>query len=442
VLTEHEFEVPVDHGQPDGRKLTVFAREVAAPARERDDPQWLVFFQGGPGFEAARPLKPTNPTWLERALEDYRVLLLDQRGTGRSKAGFDCAVRDDLTFETAAEEAEAAVNACLATLEHDPKLYTTSVAVRDLDELRATLAVESWNVYGVSYGTRVAQHYARRFPERVRTLILDGVVPAELALGPDVAIQAQRALDRIFARCAESVDCATRFADSPSRFDELLAKLAAEPLREPAAGAAADARFGTAELQAFTRFMSYAAQTAALLPLLLAQAHDGNHGPLLTQARTILRGLPEALAFAMSNSVLCTEDVQFMPADPPAEIGGTYLGTTIVDGLRSICANWPVGTIDPDFKAPLATDRPTLLLSGSADPITPPAYAELAIAGGITNNRHLVGRDQGHGLALVGCVPRLLRDFLEEPDPHALDASCLEIEPAPPFFLTPLGPGP
>jgi pimeloyl-ACP methyl ester carboxylesterase len=98
--------------------------------------------------------------------------------------------------------------------------------------------------------------------------------------------------------------------------------------------------------------------------------------------------------------------------------------------------------IDDDFKEPLESDRPTLLLSGENDPITPPEYAERAMAGGLTNAVHLVGAGQGHGLAGLGCVPRLLRAFLETPKPGELDATCLGDEPPAPFFLSFLGPAP
>ena len=157
--------------------------------------------------------------------------------------------------------------------------------------------------------------------------------------------------------------------------------------------------------------MSYSAQTAALLPLLFTEAYEGNYAPLVGQTNTILRGLPEALSFPMSNAVVCTEDAPFMP-ESIADLSETYLGTAIVDALRRICARWPAGSIDADFKLPLATDRPTLLLSGDNDPITPPEYAERVIAGGVANSVHLVAAGQGHGLAGVGCVPRIMRAFL------------------------------
>ena len=105
----------------------------------------------------------------EQARRDRDLILLDQRGTGRSAGGFECSVPEDFTLDTAGrDQIGAFVDRCLATLEHDPRFYTTSVAVEDLEHLREALGIERWNVYGVSYGTRVALHYLRRFPAHVR----------------------------------------------------------------------------------------------------------------------------------------------------------------------------------------------------------------------------------------------------------------------------------
>jgi pimeloyl-ACP methyl ester carboxylesterase len=195
------------------------------------------------------------------------------------------------------------------------------------------------------------------------------------------------------------------------------------------------------ELRALVRFMSYSAATVALLPVLISEAHAGNYSPLAGQARTLLRKLPESLSFPMSNSVTCTEDVPYADSET-GDLASTYLGTSIMDALKQICARWPVGTMDSGFKTAVVSDKPVLLLSGEYDPITPPSYAERVKTGGLTNSVHLVGHGQGHGLIAVGCVPRLMRTFLEDPTPAKLDSSCLELEPPTPFFLTLLGPAP
>ena len=132
----------------------------------------------------------------------------------------------------------------------------------------------------------------------------------------------------------------------------------------------------------------------------------------------------------------------FSDADATKGLADTYLGTAIVDALRLICGRWPVGVRDDDFKRAVVSDKPVLLLSGEDDPITPPTYAEWVVTGGLTNSKQVVGRDQGHGLVGIGCVPRILRAFLEKPVPAELDVRCLEAEPATPFFLSLLGPAP
>jgi pimeloyl-ACP methyl ester carboxylesterase len=306
--------------------------------------------------------------------------------------------------------------------------------VQDLEQVRAALGIERWNIYGVSYGTRVAQHYLRRYPERTRSVVLDGVVPPPLALGPDVAREAQRALEQIFERCATDAKCGERFGDLGTTFSRLLARL------DESDGAPAPLR--AVELRTLVRFMSYNVTTVSLLPVLIDEAHGGNYEPLAKLARSLLRDLPEALSFPMSNSVTCTEDVRFVAPSSEDDLRATYLGTAIVDALRLICERWPVGVMDEDFKEPVESATPALLLSGEFDPITPPSYAERVMAEGLRNSIHAVGRGQGHGLVRVGCMPRVLREFLATAAPAELDVSCLDDEPPTPFFLSLSGPGP
>jgi pimeloyl-ACP methyl ester carboxylesterase len=430
------LEVPLDPAAPDGPKIGLFVARLEAFSPEpRPDP--LLLIAGGPGQSTVDFYLQLRGAF-ELARRDRDIILVDQRGTGRSAEGFACEVPDDLSLDTAApEDLNRVIDACVAELDHDPRFYTTSVAVQDLERVRAALGIEQWNVYGVSYGTRVAQHYLRRYPAHVRSVVLDGVVPPPLALGPDVAREAQRALEQIFARCAADAECGPRFAALPQLFAEVLARLdagAAEETDPPPISAL--------ELRTLVRFMTYNTATVALLPVLISEAHAGNYAPLAGQAQTLLRELPESLSFSMSNSVMCAEDAPFVTDTATGGLETTYLGTGIMDGIRLICGRWPVGPVDADFKTPVVSDTPVLLLSGEYDPITPPSYAERVKAEGLRNSVHLIGRGQGHGLVGVGCVPRLLRSFLEQPAPAELDASCMMREPPTPFFLSLLGPAP
>jgi pimeloyl-ACP methyl ester carboxylesterase len=158
VLAEHEFSVPLDHDLPDGQRLNVFAREVADPDG-RDRPL-LVFFQGGPGMEAARPTgPPPEPNWLARALKDYRVLMVDQRGTGRSTPV------GGLVGLTAAEQA--------AYLGH----FRADSIVRDAELIRRELGVENWSLLGQSFGGFCVTAYLSAAPDGLREAFVTGGLP-------------------------------------------------------------------------------------------------------------------------------------------------------------------------------------------------------------------------------------------------------------------------
>ena len=190
---------------PQGRTVELFVARVAARSpNPRPDP--FTILAGGPGQSAIDLYTILAPAF-SFIRRDRDILLVDQRGTGRSHP-LDCPAGPGVDLETAERSVLLElINRCLSTLENDPRFFTTSVAVRDLDQVRAALGIPTWNLYGVSYGTRVAQHYLRRYPERARSLILDGVVPADLALGPEIAIHAQAALEQMFSRCEASTAC-------------------------------------------------------------------------------------------------------------------------------------------------------------------------------------------------------------------------------------------
>lgn len=158
ILVEHEFSVPLDHSHPDGDTITVFAREVADP--EGRDRPFLVYLQGGPGHEAPRPTRlPTSPVWLDRALQDYRVLMVDQRGTGRSTPL--CVVPST----SAQEQADRLVH------------FRADSIVADCEVIRADLGIERWSVLGQSFGGFCALNYLSRASGSLREAFFTGGVP-------------------------------------------------------------------------------------------------------------------------------------------------------------------------------------------------------------------------------------------------------------------------
>ena len=182
VVTDHEFRLPLDHARPDGDRITVFAREVVAPSRAKDDLPWLVFFQGGPGFESFRPAD--RGLWLGRALTEYRVLLLDQRGTGRSTP---------INRQTLGRLGDPRAQA-----DH-LALHRADSIVRDAELIRRELAGEerTWSVLGQSFGGFCVTTYLSLAPEGLREAFVTGGLPSLSATADDVyRAMYPRVLDR------------------------------------------------------------------------------------------------------------------------------------------------------------------------------------------------------------------------------------------------------
>jgi pimeloyl-ACP methyl ester carboxylesterase len=315
-----------------------------------------------------------------------------------------------------------------------------------LDAVRRALGYEQIDLYGASYGTRVAQLYMRRFPTRTHAAILDGVTYPEQIIGPDTPKDGERALQLIVARCKAAPDCAAAYPDLQQEIDALLKQFGPQrigiTLEDPNDGAAKQIEFTRSILGAALRFLSYSAMQAALLPTLIHQAAHGTLKPLAAQTVMSARQVGGQLAAGMQYSVLCSEDAPFIAANiDRAALGKTYQGTDQIDAMLEVCKLWPRGPMDADLHTPLHSDVPTLLLSGEADPVTPPADAERA-AEGLTNKRLLVLGGEGHGQLSVSCVPRLMATFLNTADAEGLDAACLRKHSAEPFFVNMAGPSP
>src|SRR3954463_8678839 len=218
------FTVPEDYAAPNGRRIKLFvARVPAISLNKAPDPLFLV--AGGPGTSAV-DLYTSSATPFDRVRRDRDIVLLDQRGTGRSHR-IDCKNEDLDDFDRVNEVEVGPENVkCRDELSRtsDLRQYTTSIAVKDLDAVRAALGYQRINLYGGSYGTRVAQHYARRYPQSTRALILDGVVNPEQVLAPAIAIDAERALQRILKRCRDNASCAKAFNDPAADYRTLRTK--------------------------------------------------------------------------------------------------------------------------------------------------------------------------------------------------------------------------
>ena len=407
----------------------------------------LFILSGGPGQAASDFYLSVAPAFA-RIRRDRDLVLVDQRGTGRSNR-LDCTLPDDSELTTLdPQKLQELVRECRASLPGDPRYYTTSIAVRDLDDVRAALGYRTLNLYGISYGTRVAQHYMRRYPQRVRTAILDGAVPAEVALGPDVAIEAQRAIDSTLQRCARDTGCAREFPEIPAQFVALQERLRKQPLRisipHPLTGSITNTTLDVARLSAAVRLLSYADETVSTLPLLIHEAQSLREPQALAaQYLRVESDLEEQIAAGMHFAVVCSEDAPRWSQEKVTEeaLAKTYMGTAFMSGMRAACEQWPRGPVDEDFGKPLESSVPTLILSGSNDPVTPQRYAD-QIMKGLRTAKHLVGAGQGHGQLATGCIPRLTAAFIAAGSVADLDESCVRNIRPTPFMLSRSAPAP
>jgi pimeloyl-ACP methyl ester carboxylesterase len=423
------YAVPEDRAKPDGRKVELAIAWVpSASSDPKPDPVFML--AGGPG-QSAKESFPTMAGAFGPTLRDRHVILVDQRGTGASNRLACLDEEGENAFSDATDESpEAAARfarECAAKLDADPRFYTTTDAIQDLDAVRAAIGAAQINLVGISYGTRVAQQYAKRFPAQTRSVVLDGVVPNELALGSEHAKNLEASLDLQFARCAADKACAERFGSPRANLDALFAKLREAPLsvtyRDPLDGSQRTADFGPGHLATVVRLFAYSPTMAGMLPLALHEAAQGRPQDLMAQSLMLVGMVGGSIVHGMQLSVMCAEDAPDLKADPAD--ANTTLGNALIEVSLAQCAAWPTGERPADFRAPLSGELPVLLLSGEFDPVTPSRYGE-TVAANLPKSRHLIGRGVGHGLLSVGCTPRLLAEFLKTTDAAALDAKCLD----------------
>jgi pimeloyl-ACP methyl ester carboxylesterase len=437
------LQVAEDPAQPSGRTIGLHVAVVPAlNRRSRSAPLFLL--AGGPG-QAASDLYVSYAGAFARVNRNHDIVLLDQRGTGQSEPLF-CDYPED--WRETRDELPAlrqATLACLARYGGRVRYYTSSVAALDLERVREALGYAQIDLYGASYGTRMAELYMRRHADAVQSVVLDGVTYPEEAIGPDTPLDGEHALDLILERCRGSPDCAAAYPDLRADFGALRAKFgpgsALLTLPDPSTGEPLELEFNRSVLAAALRLLSYNATQASLLPTLIHQASAGRLAALAAQTVMMAREISGQLASGMQNSVVCSEDVPFFGSVDRRRLEVTYQGTEQLDALAEICKLWPKGPVDADLHAPLHSDVPSLLLSGEADPVTPPENAE-RLARGLSHHRLLVLRGEGHGQLATGCMPRLLAAFLDARDPRALDAHCLEEHRPAPFFVGSTGPAP
>ena len=433
------LEVWEDRAAKSGRRIALHVAIVPARLRARE-PDPVLILAGGPGQGAISLASQVMPLFTR--LNDARdVVFVDQRGTGKSNP-LNCD-DDAQPLQSLFEDAlpERLVTRCLAELDADPRQYVTPVAIQDLEEVRAALRYPQLNLWGGSYGTRAALEYVRRHPDRVRTMVLDGVAPPDMKLPLSFATDGEAAFKRLVEACDAEPLCKKVYPDLNVMIRSLRAQLARRPSRttivDPRTGERADIQVNENVLLSGLFRPLYVAELASLLPLGIAAAANGDFNPLLAQNLELADDIAENLSVGMHLSVICAEDVpRITPADLAAA-GESFFGRALVDDFLRACASWPKGKIPEDYYTPVRSQVAALLLSGGIDPATPPRHAETVVRT-LPNARHFVAPHLGHGVSLHGCAPRLIESFVRAGSVDGIDGKCLQRIPRP-LFMMPLG---
>jgi len=395
-----------------GRRIGIrymVLRASRQPAEEA--PVFLL--AGGPG-QGGTGLAGLARGALSPVRETRDIVLVDQRGTGgsapqlcRSDAAGNPAVAFGHLF------APGHFRRCREELapQADLARYTTDDAVADLDEVREHLGYRRAILWGGSYGTRLAQAYARRHPERVLAMVLDGVVPLDFRAPATYARTLQQSVDRLLRECRERAGCRDSFPALDADFDSVVARLGRQPMParvRPDSGPPVAVTLTLGDFGYAVRGMLYSAERRLDLP---AMIHDA-------AARGELSGFAQRywqreldlgnFAFGLHLSVFCTEDVPFIrDAEVAALIAGSFIGSYLIDEYRLGCSEWGRGRGTPNAHQPLTAAIPTLLLSGWFDPVTPPETAERVMRT-LSNSRHIVDRTAGHGATRRCALPAVL----------------------------------
>lgn len=434
--------VPEDYAAKDDTGKTINIHVAVIPALARNaEPDPVYFFAGGPGQAAS------DIGGLVSALGDLRksrdIVLVDQRGTGKSKTLTCDTAASDPNVDPLVQAFSASDDAmqrdwakCLATLQGNAATHRTDDYIDDLEQVRKILNHNKINVWGGSYGSRVALRYMKRYPQSIRVAVIDGVAPTSLHLPDDALASSEAELRASLAACEASAGCARAYPNVLATFDTLLVDLRTQPRKvnfaHPASGKPVAGVVSDRTLVTLIWPMLYMPEAARMVPSLIEQAAPGNFAPLAATLTAAAIGEGD-IAIAQRFAVMCAEDMLDRKPAPNPRF------QALNDLFYGFCKGFPHGKVAPEFFEPTTSAIPTLLLSGTQDPVTPPSQGTIA-AKTLANSKHIVVAGMGHIVSPHQCVRRIITRFVESGNIAAATDACeAELKlPRPLFYTSPL----
>lgn len=452
----YDLTVPQNRQADDGSTVTLHVAVFRSPAADvAPDP--ILYLEGGPGGEALELIPLSFGQLFEPLLDKRDLIIFDQRGTGYSRPSLACPESTELAFEYLDDDIEtdaylaldlAALQACRERLIEDGvdlTAYNSVQSAADFAAVVEALGYDAVNVYGTSYGTRLAQTIMRDHPERVRSVILDSAYPLQVDLHLETAFNADRAFNTLFTGCAADPECAAGYPDLEQTFFDLVDTLNADPIMVevfyPIDATTYDVLVNGDALIGTVFQALYATRVIPELPKIITDVRDGNTVDLQTLLANSLL-VSEFFSVGMQLSVQCHEEIAFSePGDPGMPVVHyPQLEPIFADGrvtgeyAYTVCDMWQAGTAEPNENVAITSSLPTLIVMGEYDPITPPRWGE-AVAAELPNSTLVVMPGYGHGpTAEDGCARDLMLAFIDDPTSE-LDTRCVDTVAGPDFLL-------
>jgi pimeloyl-ACP methyl ester carboxylesterase len=440
--------VPENYTKPEGRVISL-AVAVFKSYGETPAPDPIVYLEGGPGGSALRGSVDYFQILFDPFLKNRDLILVDQRGTGYSQPALDCGALNQLSIdlldqdlpvtEVEKQSLEAA-RTCKEELSKqgvDLDQYNSANNAADLEALRKALGYEKWNLYGISYGTRLALSIMRDYPAGLRSVVIDSVYPPQVSLDTGIAPDAMRSFDAFFSACAADPDCNQAYPDLRQVFFDLVDELNATPARYylnlpvitgiEQSGERIEVLMDGNTLINFLFQALYATSIIPVLPSLIYDVKDKNYtGVALIQSQ--LLDSTDDISRGMYFSVQCYEETSFTTVaevaaslQPFPELGEAF-GTP--QATFDLCNAWTNKKAPAIENQPVTSDVPTLVMAGALDPITPPAWAQQT-ASTLSNSYYVEVPNGGHGASLSETCPRnIVIDFFNDPTQKP-NTSCL-----------------
>ena len=417
----------------------------------------VIYLEGGPGGDALETVPLIFASRFAPFAVDRDFIMIDQRGTGYSEPSLACPemidLRDDtIEMELTDEEALAfsleALDECRARLARegvDFSAYNSAENAADVNDLRLALGYDEWNLFGISYGTRLAQTIMRDYPEGLRGVILDSAYPLEVNLFTDTPANVDRALNTLFAGCAADEACVAAYPDLETVFWDTVALLETEaaPIQvfDLQNGETFDTFFDGDGLIGIVFQGLYSNEIIPVLPQLIYEASAGEFALVETLLSAFMLN-SEYISLGMQFAVQCNEEAVFTEPGSPAaaaaaypELENFFAGlTNLSEVTLDVCQDWGVDEAPAIENEAISSSVPTLVMAGEYDPITPPAWGE-QVAANLDNSVFFLYPGVGHGASISGeCPTEMAIAFLNDPT-SAPDDSCVADMAAPAFTI-------